>query len=84
MVVLVLATPTLDFARFDWRASPLKSLLAPQSRSFLVYHFLGAWLRWAARAELSPRQLKEVIQVAYLNVGLVASLGAPVGDEVHR
>jgi hypothetical protein len=33
---------------------------------------------------ISPRQLKEVIQVAHLNVGSVASLGALVGCEVHR
>ena len=33
---------------------------------------------------MSPRQLKEVIQVAHINVGSVASLGALVGGEVHR
>jgi len=33
---------------------------------------------------MSPRQLKEVIQVAHTNVGSVASLGALVGGEVHR
>ncbi len=32
----------------------------------------------------SPRQLKEVIQVAHINVGSVASLGALVSGEVHR
>jgi hypothetical protein len=32
----------------------------------------------------SPRQLKEVIQVAHTNVGSVAPLGALVGGEVHR
>jgi hypothetical protein len=45
---------------------------------------LSARLRWAARAELSPRQLKEVIQVAHTNVGSVASLDALVGGEVYR
>ena len=45
--------------------------------------YLGARLRWAARAGMSPRQLKEVIQVAHTNVGSVASLGALVGGEVH-
>ena len=33
---------------------------------------------------VSPRQLKEVIQVAHTNVGSVAPLGALVGGEVHR
>jgi hypothetical protein len=33
---------------------------------------------------MSPRQLKEVIQVAHTNVGSVASLGALVGGEVDR
>jgi hypothetical protein len=33
---------------------------------------------------MSPRQLKEVIQVAHINVGSVASLGALAGGEVHR
>ena len=33
---------------------------------------------------MSPRQLKEVIQVTHTNVGSVASLGALVGGEVHR
>ena len=33
---------------------------------------------------LSPRQLKEVIQVAHINVGSVAPLGALVGTEVLR
>jgi hypothetical protein len=33
---------------------------------------------------MSPRQLKEVIQVALTNVGSVAPLGALVGREVHR
>jgi hypothetical protein len=33
---------------------------------------------------MSPWQLKEVIQVAHINVGSVASLGALVGGEVHR
>jgi hypothetical protein len=33
---------------------------------------------------ISPRQLKEVIQVAHINVGSAASLGALVGGEVHR
>ena len=33
---------------------------------------------------MSPRQLKEVIQVAHINVGSVASLGALVGGEDHR
>jgi len=32
----------------------------------------------------SPRQLKEVIQVAHTNVGSVAPLGVLVGGEVHR
>jgi hypothetical protein len=32
---------------------------------------------------MSPRQLKEVIQVTHTNVGSVASLGALVGGEVH-
>jgi len=33
---------------------------------------------------MSPRQMKEVIQVAHTNVGSVASLGALVEGEVHR
>jgi hypothetical protein len=33
---------------------------------------------------MSPRQLKEVIQVAHTNVGSVASLEALVGGEVYR
>ena len=33
---------------------------------------------------MSPRQLKEVIQVAHINVGSVASMGALVGGEVLR
>jgi hypothetical protein len=33
---------------------------------------------------ISPRQLKEVIQVAHINVGSVASLGALVSGEVLR
>jgi hypothetical protein len=33
---------------------------------------------------MSPRQLKEVIQVAHSNVGSVAPLGVLVCDEVHR
>jgi hypothetical protein len=33
---------------------------------------------------MSPRQLKEVIQVAHTNVGSVAPLGALVGHEVRR
>jgi hypothetical protein len=33
---------------------------------------------------ISPRQLKEVIQVAHIVVGSVASLGALVGGEVQR
>ena len=33
---------------------------------------------------VSSRQLKEVIQVAHLNVGSVAPLGALVGGEVQR
>ena len=36
------------------------------------------------RRRMSPRQLKEVIQVAHTNVGSVASLGALVGSEVRR
>jgi len=36
------------------------------------------------RWHLSPRQLKEVIQVSNRNVGSVASLGALVGSEAHR
>ncbi len=33
---------------------------------------------------MSPRQLKEVIQVAHTNVGSVAPLGALVGTEAFR
>jgi hypothetical protein len=33
---------------------------------------------------ISPRQLKEVIQVAHINVGSVAPLGALASGEVHR
>ena len=33
---------------------------------------------------VSPRQLKEVIQVTHIEVGSVASLGALVGRELHR
>jgi hypothetical protein len=36
------------------------------------------------RQRSSPRQLKEVIQVAHRNVGSVALLGALVGGEAHR
>jgi hypothetical protein len=45
---------------------------------------LGARFRWAARADKSPRQLKEVIQVTHIEVGSVASLGALIGREFHR
>lgn len=47
------------------------------------------WNRFWARGfggrhalSISPRQLKEVIQVAHTNVGSVAPLGALVGIEV--
>jgi hypothetical protein len=33
---------------------------------------------------MSPRYLKEVIQVAHKNVGSVASEGRLAGGEVHR
>lgn len=52
-------------------------------RVILMSKFRGARLRWAARVEMSPRQQKEVIQVAHSNVGSVASLGALAGGEVH-
>jgi len=61
----------------------LKSLQAPQSRSFLdLFEARGFGGRHARR--FSPRQLKEVIQVAHTNVGSVAPRGALVGVEVLR
>jgi hypothetical protein len=63
---------------------PLKSLLAPQSRSSLGYQFEARGFGGRRVPTISPRQLKEVIQVAHTNVGSVASLGALVGGEVHR
>jgi hypothetical protein len=61
-----------------------RPLLAQQSRSFLAYEFGGRGFGGRRASMMSPRQLKEVIQVAYRNVGSVASLGAPVGGEVYR
>ena len=61
----------------------LKSLLVPQSRSFLDYQFVARGFGGRHALTMSPRQLKEVIQVAHTNVGSVASLGALVGGEVH-
>ena len=62
----------------------LKSLLAPQSRSFLEYLFGARGFSGRHAPKMSPRQQKEVIQVAHTNVGSVASLGALVGGEIHR
>jgi hypothetical protein len=62
----------------------LKSLLAPQSRSFLGHELMARGLGGRLALVMSPRLVKEVIQVAHKNVGSVASLGALVGGEVHR
>src|SRR5450432_1831720 len=68
----------------SWLPHTLKSLLASQSRSSSIYHFGARGFGGRHAPTMSPRQLKEVIQVAHINVGSVASLGAPVGGEVHR
>jgi hypothetical protein len=75
----------------DWTPSvvsclpgTLKSLLAPQSRSFLEYQFGARGFGGRHAPVRSSRQLKEVIQVAHINVGSIAPLGALVGGEVHR
>jgi hypothetical protein len=60
----------------------LKSSLAPQWSSFLGNGARGFGGRHAPT--MSPRQLKEVIQVTHINVGSIASLGALVGGEAHR
>jgi len=61
----------------------LKSSLAPQSGAFSGSE--GARGFGGRHAPtLSPRQLKEVIQVAHTNVGSVASLGALASGEVLR
>jgi len=61
----------------------LKSLLSPQSRSFLNHQFGARGFGGRHAPTMSPQQLKEVIQVAHTNVGSVASLGALVDGEVH-
>ena len=58
-------------------------------RGFVTVVILGisGWARGLGgrhAPRMSPRQLKEVIQVTHTNVGSVASLGALVGGEVHR
>jgi hypothetical protein len=64
----------------DW----WKPLLAPQSKAFLWISFeargFGGW----RAPTISPRQLKEVIQVTHIEVGSVASLGALASGEFHR
>jgi hypothetical protein len=65
-----------------WRA--LNSSLAPQFASFSGYQFEARGFGGRHAPTMSPRQLKEVIQVAHINVGSVASLGALVGGEVLR
>jgi hypothetical protein len=62
----------------------LKSSLPPQlaASSDEVSEARGFGGRHALTG--SPRQLKEVIQVAHKNVGSVAPLGALVGGEVLR
>jgi hypothetical protein len=64
--------------------STLKSLRAPQSRSFLEHLFVARGFGGRHAPMMSPQQLKEVIQVAHTNVGSVAPRGALVGGEVHR
>jgi len=61
----------------------LRSLLASQSRSFLEYLFGARGFGGRHAPMMSPRQLKEVIQVVHTNVGSVAPRGALVGGEVH-
>jgi hypothetical protein len=68
----------------SWLPHTLKSLQASQSRSFSVYQFAVRGFGGRHAPTMSPRQLKEVIQVTHINVGSVASLGALVGGEVHR
>jgi hypothetical protein len=62
----------------------LGTLLASQSKSSLGYYFAARGFGGRHAPMMSPRQLKEVIQVAHTNVGSVASLGALVGGEVRR
>jgi hypothetical protein len=62
----------------------LKSSLAPQFEAFFGYRFGARGFGGRHAPAISPRQLKEVIQVAHTNVGSVAPLGALVGGEVHR
>jgi hypothetical protein len=66
------------------RAFGLNSSFAPQSVSFSAYRIEARGFGGRHALTLSPRQLKEVIQVAHLNVGSVAPLGALAGGEVHR
>jgi hypothetical protein len=62
----------------------LKSSAAPQFDrcSGILLEARGSGGRHALN--MSPRQLKEVIQVAHTNVGSVAPLGALVGTEALR
>ena len=62
----------------------LKSPVAPQSERYVVYHFAARGFGGRHALNMSPRQLKEVIQVAHTNVGSVAPLGALVGTEAFR
>jgi len=62
----------------------LKSSLAPQFRAFFEHEFSARGFGGRHALTVSPRQLKEVIQVAHKNVGSVAPLGALVSGEVHR
>src|SRR6185312_4651133 len=48
---------------------------APQCDGNAVYHFAARGFGGRHALNLSPRQLKEVIQVAHTNVGSVAPLG---------
>jgi hypothetical protein len=65
-------------------ASHLEIFTGAQSTSFLEYLFGARGFGGRHAPMMSPRQLKEVIQVAHTNVGSVATLGALVGGEVHR
>jgi hypothetical protein len=66
------------------KSSTLKSLLASQSSSSLGHKFGARGFGGRHAPMMSPRQLKEVIQVAHTNVGSVASRGALVGGGVLR
>jgi hypothetical protein len=71
-------------ARDSYLRHTLKSSLRPQSGPFSSYQLGARGFGGRHALTMSPRQLKEVIQVAHTNVGSVASLGALVGGEVHR